>query len=67
VYLVFPLVKLWGYGIKRHFQQYFSHIVAVSSIVGKKESTLRKRPTIKISNLKTFEHPELKQLKHTLS
>ena len=25
---------IWGYGIQRHFQQYFSYIVAVSFIGG---------------------------------
>ena len=34
-----------GYGVKRHFQQYFSYIVAVGFIGGGNRSTQRKRPT----------------------
>ena len=42
-----------GYGIKRHFQQYFSYIVAVRFIGGGNQSTQRKPPTCHKS-LKTF-------------
>jgi len=34
-----------GFGVQRHFQQYFSYIVAVSFICGGNQSTLRKPPT----------------------
>jgi len=34
----------WFYGDKRHFQQYFSYIVAVSFIGGGNRSTQRKPP-----------------------
>jgi len=34
-----------GYGIQRHFQQYFSYIVVVSFIGGGNRSTRRKPPT----------------------
>ena len=34
-----------GYSVQRHFQQYFSHIVAVSLIGGGNQSTRRKLPT----------------------
>ena len=39
--------KLWvnGNGVKRHFQQYFSYIVAVSFIGGRNRSTRRKPMT----------------------
>jgi hypothetical protein len=31
---------IWGYGIQRHFQQYFSYIVAVSFIGGGNKTDL---------------------------
>jgi len=34
-----------GYGVLRHFQQYFSYIVSVSFIGGGTRSTQRKPPT----------------------
>jgi hypothetical protein len=34
-----------GYCVQRHFQQYFSYIVAISFIGGGNESTWRKPPT----------------------
>jgi len=37
------------YGVKCHFQQYFSNIVAVSFIGGGNRSTLRKSPTCRKS------------------
>ena len=37
------------YGVKRHFQQCFSYIVAVSFIGGGKRSTRRKPPTYRKS------------------
>ena len=42
-----PVVqKRFGvYGVKRHFQQYFSYIVAISFISGGNRSTRRKPPT----------------------
>jgi hypothetical protein len=33
------------YVVERHFQQYFSYIVAVSFIIGEHRSTRRKPPT----------------------
>ena len=41
------------YGVSRHFQQYFSYIVAVSFIGGGNQSTRRKPPTFRksLSNL----------------
>ena len=36
---------LWGYGVQRHFQQYSSYIVAVSSIGGGNRSIRRKQQT----------------------
>jgi len=36
---------VWVYGVYRHFQQYFSYIVAVSFIGGGNRSTRRKPPT----------------------
>jgi len=43
------------YGIKRHFQQYFSYIVVVSLIGGGNRSTQRKPPTCRklLTNLIT--------------
>jgi hypothetical protein len=38
------------YGVKRHFQQYFSYIVAVSFIGGGNQSTRRKPPTCRESH-----------------
>ena len=35
----------WFYGVKRHFQQYFSYIVAVGFIDGGNRSGRRKPPT----------------------
>ena len=35
----------YGYGVKRHFQQYFSDIVEVSFIGGRNRSNWRKPPT----------------------
>ena len=46
-----------GYGIKHHFQQYFSYIVAVSFIGGGNQSTQRKPPTC---------HKSLKILSHNV-
>ena len=37
------------YGVKRHFQQYFSYIVSVSFIDGGNRSTRRKPPTCRQS------------------
>jgi hypothetical protein len=34
-----------GYGVQRHFQQYFSYIMAVSFIGGENRSTQRKPQT----------------------
>ena len=39
----------FGYGVYRHFQQYFSYIVAVSFIGGGNQSTQRKPPTCRMS------------------
>jgi hypothetical protein len=38
-----------GYGIQRHFQQYFRYIVAVSFIDGRTRSTRRKPLTFQKS------------------
>ena len=38
-----------GYGIKRHFQQYFSYIVVVNFIGGRNQSTRRKPQTYRKS------------------
>jgi len=46
---------LSGYGVYRHFQQYFSYIVAVSFIGGGNQSTRRKPPTCRKS-LTNFYH-----------
>jgi hypothetical protein len=35
-------LELWGYGVWRHFQKYFSYIMAVSFIDGRNRSTRRK-------------------------
>ena len=35
-------IRGWGYGVKRHLQQYFSQIIAVSFIGGGNRSTQRK-------------------------
>ena len=40
---------VWFYGAERHFQQYFSYIVAVSFIGGGNWSTQRKPPTCRKS------------------
>ena len=47
---------IWGYGIQRHFQQYFSYIVAVSSIGGGNRSTLSKPPTCRKSLTNFIKH-----------
>jgi hypothetical protein len=44
-----PVSTIWHYGVKRHFQQYFSYIVAVSFIGGGNRSTRRKPPTCRKS------------------
>ena len=41
----FELVCWLVYGVQRHFQKYFSYIVAVSFITGGNQSTRRKQPT----------------------
>jgi hypothetical protein len=38
-----------GYGVERHFQQYFSYFVAVNFIGGGNRSTRRKTPTCRKS------------------
>jgi hypothetical protein len=38
-----------GYDVKRHLQQYFSYIVAVSFFVGGNRSTRKKPPTCRKS------------------
>jgi len=35
------IISVWFYGVLRHFQHYFSYIVAVSSIGGGNQSTRR--------------------------
>ena len=35
-----------GYGVQRHFQQYFSHIVAISINGGGNQSTQRKTRSV---------------------
>jgi hypothetical protein len=35
---------VWFYSVERHFQQYFSYIVAVSFIGGRNQRTVRKPP-----------------------
>jgi hypothetical protein len=42
-------IKVWFYGALRHFQQYFSYILAASFIVGGNQSTQRKPPTCRKS------------------
>ena len=43
------VVGLRPYGVKRHFQQYFSYIVAVRFIGGGNRSPRRKQPTFRKS------------------
>jgi len=50
-----------SYGVSRHFQQYFSYIVAVSFIGGGNLSTRRKPPTCRKS-LTNFYHIMLYQV-----
>ena len=54
-----PYIIVWWfmvYGVYRHFQQYFSFIVAVSFIVGgKKRRTRRKSPPV-ASHWQTLSH-----------
>jgi hypothetical protein len=40
-----PFALDLGYGVQRHFQQYFSYIMAVSFIGGRNRSARRKPPT----------------------
>jgi hypothetical protein len=40
---------VWFHGVRRHFQQYFSYIVAVSFIGGGNRRTRRKPPTCRKS------------------
>ena len=44
------------YGVKRHFQQYFSYIGVVSFIGGGNRCTGRKPPTCRKSQTHTFSH-----------
>jgi hypothetical protein len=48
-------LMFWFYGILRHFQQYFSYIMAVSFIGGGNQRTRRKPPTCRklLTNLIT--------------
>jgi len=41
--------RLGGFGVKRHFKQYFSYIVTVSFIGGGNQSTWRKPPSCRKS------------------
>ena len=54
----------WDYGIYRHFQQYFSYIVAVSFIGVGNRSPQRKPLTCRKSLLK-YSTNKMFQLKHT--
>jgi hypothetical protein len=38
-------VRAYGYGVYRHFHEYFSYVVAVSFICGGNQSTRRKPQT----------------------
>jgi hypothetical protein len=46
----------YGYGVLRHFQQYFSYIVAVSFIGGGNLSTRKKPPTCRKSLANFLSH-----------
>ena len=54
----------WGYGVYRHFQQYFSYIMAVSFIGGGNRSTQRKQPTC-LKSLMKYSTNKMFQLKNT--
>jgi hypothetical protein len=41
--LTLPVSKGYGYGVSRHFQQYFSYIMVVSFIGGGNRSSRRKQ------------------------
>ena len=43
-----------GYGVKRHFQQYFSYIVAVSSTGGGNQRARRKPDTDKLYHIMLY-------------
>ena len=49
------LVGVRGYNVQRHFQQYFSYIVAVSFIGGGNQST-RRKPTTRHKSLTNLAH-----------
>jgi hypothetical protein len=49
-----PVSTIWHYGVKRHFQQYFSYIVAVSFIGWENRSTPGRKPPTCHKSLTNF-------------